>query len=138
MAEVSYIDRIISLVKSYFDQIATYAEPYVYTDFEDDDIPNVRTVNQLIDIGTSTAILAPIRLSFATGTALPITVNYTPYVAYGNDPGIQVKYRATGQIITTPTINLGNTDNPITSFTVDAANNGTGLTDGDIIIVIKQ
>lgn len=82
--------------------------------------------------------LLPTRLPYPIGESLPIIIDYTPYVAYGNDPEIQVKYK-TGQIITSSaSIDQGDIDSDITTLIINAADDGTGVTDGDIIIVIKQ
>lgn len=136
---VAYINRIITtddFIKS--DSRIVLTTVYDIDDFENEALITKRAALTLIPTA-----LPVIRLSYPLGTPLPIIIaNYQDtYSQYGNDPTLEVKYK-TGQLITTPTIDFGETDSPIDSISINAASDGdasgTGeKTDGDIIIIIK-
>lgn len=84
------------------------------------------------------SVVTPIALSFTTGTSLPITISSfdTTYAAYGDYPTILVLNASTGDEITNPTINRSPVTTPDT-VTINAADDGTGITDSDLLIIIK-
>lgn len=81
----------------------------------------------------------PVELSFTAGTELPIVISsfQTIYSAYGNYPTILILNATTGDEITNPTINRSPITAP-TTVTINAADDGMGNTDSDILIIIKQ
>lgn len=137
---VAHINRIISTTeKVNVDSIETYSNDYQAADFGDDDQINKQAVVELIADAISGAALPPIPLSYPAGTSLPITIatfNVT-YAVYGTYPTIMILNATTGDEITNPTVNRSPVTSPVT-VTINAADDGTGITDSDIIIVIKQ
>jgi len=130
MAQQTFTEEIVSLVKTKFRQVAKYVSPYTYLDFLDDDIPNVRSVKQLIDIAVSGAVVDDLRIKFTAGVdstpglidmsayngsygQLPIvqTVikNPTPYAWYSFQPGYDVDPDDPDSILQSITI-FGNDD----------------------------
>lgn len=83
----------------------------------------------------------PIPLTFTTGTAIPIIIDYTTYQPqYGDYPTILVKLAgggANGQDITAQSEIIFTPGIPLASISVNANDDSTGHLATDIIITIK-
>lgn len=142
MASVVHANRIISTeTKIEVDNIEHYSGDTKHIgDFSDpNDIPNIQTVQEIADNAAGSTLLPAIVLEFTIGSDLPIPISdfQTDYSAYGQYPDIMVFYTDTGIEIKTASITRSPLESP-TDVTIDAANDGTNHTDGNLTIVIKQ
>lgn len=98
---------------------------------------NVTAWNDL-DYYYGSSVSLPDTITVPIGTTLPIDIDYaTNYSEHGNYPTIQIRSLTGHDITSTATIIYGSAL-PLDTISIDAANDGTGITDSEILIIIKN
>lgn len=86
--------------------------------------------------GSSTSL--PDTITVPISTALPIIIDYeTNYSEHGDYPTIQIRSITGRDITSTSTIDYGAAI-PLDTISINAADDGSGVTDSEILIIIKN
>jgi hypothetical protein len=142
MAQQTQTEEVVSKVKTTFRQIAKYFTAYVYTDFSDDDIPNVRAVNQLIDIAVGDTVFDPLALSIPSGSSVPFNITdlgdyqtgFKAYSAYiQNSSTVETTFQGI-QIVRNWTTSGRTT---LASIDITGPTNDGVITSDDLVVIIS-